>query len=205
MVVVITDENRAEYKQELAAMHRHRKQVFVDFLKWNIPVVDEVYEIDQFDNSDAVYLVVLDPDARKHLGSIRLIPSTKPHILESMFPFLCEGPVPVAEDIWEITRLCTAPNAPNPKLVLGQLATGLMEFGLLYGVRKFTFVTHMGALSQVLAFGWNCEPLGLPQKVSGDEIGAMLVNVDTQSLHMCRKKLGTQKPLLRLPTAARAA
>ena len=38
-------------------MFEARKRVFVDLLKWDVPVLDDAYEIDQFDTPDASYLV----------------------------------------------------------------------------------------------------------------------------------------------------
>ena len=205
MVTVVNIENKFEFVNELNAMHRHRKEIFVDFLKWNVPVIDGQYEIDQFDNENAVYLLALDEKTGAHLGSVRLLPSTAPHLLHDLFPYLCDGPVPIGEDIWEITRLCTAPRVEDPKLVRGQLATALMEFGLLFGVRQYTSVAHMAWLSQVLAAGWDCQPLGLPQKVGKDEIGAIAINVTANALQMFRQRLELRQPLLRLPMPARAA
>lgn len=205
MVCVVNFENKADFASELKSMHRHRKQIFVDFLKWDVPVIDGQYEIDQFDTDDAVYLLALDDNTGDHLGSVRLLRSTGPHLLNDLFPYLCDGPVPTSEDVWEITRLCTAPRVEDPKRIRGELATALMEFGLLFGVRQYTSVAHMAWLSQVLAAGWDCEPLGLPLKVGNDEIGAIGINVSPKGLQMFRNRLQLTQPLLRLPLPARAA
>lgn len=205
MVTVVTHENRQSYKGELDAMHRHRKQIFVDFLKWDVPVIDGQFEMDQFDNEDAVYLLVLDPVTQAHLGSVRLLRSTNPHLLGEIFPYLCDGGVPVSDEVWEITRLCTAPGAAEPKVILGHIAAGLMEFGLLYGVREYTCVAHLAWLNQMLAVGWDCEPLGLPQEVNNEQIGAMAIKVTSAALQMFRQRLGVRQPLLRLPMPAQAA
>lgn len=60
MVNLVTSYNRSKFRTPLEAMHRDRKKVFVDALKWDIPVVDGQYEIDQFDTDAAIYLVALD-------------------------------------------------------------------------------------------------------------------------------------------------
>ena len=205
MVTVIKSEHRPSYREALNAMHRHRKQVFVDFLKWDVPVVDGQYEIDQFDTEAAIYLMAIDPRTQSHLGSVRLLPSTGPHLLRDLFPHLCAESVPVAADIWEITRLCTAPKAAEPKRVLEQLATAVMEFGLLYGVKQFTCVAHLAWLNQILAAGWECEPLGLPQIIDGEHVGAVVIKVSTQSLQILRERLKFTQPLLRIPEVSRAA
>lgn len=205
MVMVVGAENREQFHESLMGMFHHRKKIFVDGLNWSLPVVDGHYEIDEFDTSAAVYLMVLDPQTRGHLGSVRLLPSTGPHILGSLFSNLCAGEVPTGDDVWEITRLCTAPGAKDARAIRRQLAIALMEFGLLYGVRQYTSVAHMAWLSQVLATGWSCEPLGLPQWIEGEQVGAVAINVTPAALQLLRQTLGLRRPLLQLPVQTQAA
>lgn len=51
----------------LAAMFEARKRVFVDLLGWDVPVLAGRFEMDQFDDSQACYLVLTD-GAGEHLG-----------------------------------------------------------------------------------------------------------------------------------------
>ena len=64
----------------LRSMFAARKSVFVDLLKWDVPVLADRYENDQYDDAHATYLILADPDGT-HLGSARLLPTTRPHIL----------------------------------------------------------------------------------------------------------------------------
>lgn len=89
----------------LRAMFAARKSVFVDLLKWDVPVIDGTYEVDQFDDTHATYLVLADGDGG-HLASARLLPTTRPHILDSFYGELCEEAPPQAPDVFEITRFC---------------------------------------------------------------------------------------------------
>ena len=206
MVNLITSYNRSKFRAPLEAMHRDRKKIFVDALKWDVPVVDGQYEIDQFDTDEALYLVALAPDRQRHLGSVRLLPTTGPHLLSEVFPFLCEKGVPVGEDIYEITRLCTAPARDiEPKLIRRRLATAMCEFGLLYGINKYTCVTHIQYLTHLLAVGWECEPLGEPQRVGDDVVGALSISITPATLQLFREKLGTRRPVLELDAFAVAA
>lgn len=206
MVSLITVHNRSKFRASLDAMHRDRKKIFVDALKWDVPVVDGQYEIDQFDTDRAIYLVALDPKDQHHLGSVRLLPTTGPHLLSDVFPYLCDKGVPVGDDIWELTRLCTAPRKDiEPRLIRRRLATAMCEFGLLYGINKYTCVTHVQWLSHLLALGWECEPLGEPQQVGKDVIGAMSISITPATLQLFRTKLGTRTPVLQLDAFAEAA
>src|SRR5437868_10005838 len=105
MILVQDGASRPAETPSLHAMFEARKQVFVDLLKWNVPVLDGRFEIDQFDDEHALYVLAGD-GAGRHLGSARLLPTTRDHILGSLFPELCSGPVPRGEHVFEITRFC---------------------------------------------------------------------------------------------------
>lgn len=89
----------------LQSMFADRKRLFVDLFGWDVPVIDGKYEMDQFDNPNTIYLIVADEDG-EHAASIRLFPSTRPHMLGTLFPHLCPLGVPADEATWESTRLC---------------------------------------------------------------------------------------------------
>jgi hypothetical protein len=89
----------------MRSMFAARKAVFVDLLQWDLPVHDGRYEIDQFDDPHAHYIILSQEDGN-HLGSARLLPTSRPHILGSLYPQLCAEAPPSGPDIFEITRFC---------------------------------------------------------------------------------------------------
>ncbi len=89
--------------ETLRAMFEDRKSVFVDLLGWDIPVLEGRFELDEFDDQRATYLIISD-GAGDHLGSARLLPTTGRHILGSLFTELCAAPPPTGAEIFEITR-----------------------------------------------------------------------------------------------------
>lgn len=169
----------------LAEMFRERKRVFVDLLRWDVPVLDGRFVVDQFDGPSTIYLLISGSDG-SHLGSMRLLPMNGPTILGSIFPFLCEAPVPVSPDSWEISRFCLsrALRAAERRVVRDRLVTAAVSFALQNDITSYCCVADMGWLSQILAFGWHCEPLGLPQKLPCGLTGAMriAVSIDTPEL-----------------------
>ena len=58
----------------------------------------------------AEYIILCDPRSERHLGSLRILRTDRPHILGDVFPMLCEGEVPVGPEIRELTRLCLSPD-----------------------------------------------------------------------------------------------
>lgn len=166
----------------LKSMFEARKQVFVDLLKWDVPVVDGRYEIDEFDDEHATYLIVADP-AGRHLGSARLLPTSRPHILDSLFPSLCAGEPPRGPDCFEITRFCLGrgQNARARLDTRNRLVSALAQFALDNGIATYTGVAELAWLQQILAFGWRCRPLGLPRLVGGRTLGALRIDIDPET------------------------
>ena len=182
-MLVVDDRNRAAERVALRAMFEARKTVFIDLLKWDLPVLADRYEVDQFDDGNAVYLILTDTEQR-HLASARLLPTVRPGILSSLFPSLCDGPLPAGPDVFEITRFCLsrALRAPERRRARDQLVTGLASFARRTGLRTYTGVAETAWLQQILAFGWDCRPLGLPRLINGHMLGALRIDIDEDTL-----------------------
>jgi len=198
MVQIITASNRHLFATELDGMHRDRKRVFVDWLKWKVPVTDGVYEIDQFDNDGAVYVVASDARNRKHLASLRLLPTDRPHLLSAVFPQLCDDGIPTGPDTFELTRYCVSPDVPKSDAqgLRDLIWLAAVEYAVDRHIRRYTCVTHLQFLSQILAAGWEAEPLGLPKDVDGEQIGAIVVHVGHKTLAEVRRRYGYRNRVL---------
>lgn len=169
----------------LRAMFEARKAVFVDLLKWDVPVLGGTWELDQFDDDDARYIVLTDAQGR-HLGSTRLLKTTQPHILDTLFPDLCEEAVPSGPDVFEITRFCLDRNlrASERREVRNRLVTALAEHALDAGIRRYTGVAEMAWFQQILSFGWRCMPLGLPRMRDRTMLAAIEIQIDADTPRM---------------------
>lgn len=154
----------------LRAMFSARKRVFVDLLKWNVPVLADSYELDQFDTPEATYLVVTDED-NGHRASTRLLRTDGPHILSDLFPMLCNELVPSRADCREITRFCIEPTLSRceRRQARNQLISALVDNALETGLSCYTAVAGPGWYRQIAAFGWDCRALG-EQRLVGHEV-----------------------------------
>lgn len=163
----------------LRSMYEARKAVFIDLLKWDVPVIDGRFEVDQFDDEHARYLVLAD-DSGQHLGSARLLPTVRPHILDSLYPTLCETAPPSSPDRFEITRFCLDRRlaARERRMVRDTLVTALAEVALDQGISGYSAIAEMGWFQQILAFGWRCHPLGLPLLIGGRMLAALRIEID---------------------------
>src|SRR3546814_14196815 len=94
---------------------------------------------------EAVYLIAI--EGVEHIGSMRLLSTERPHILDTLFPDLCADGPPTGMGIVEITRLClpcrlgrarrlAARNRLSPAMVDHAEATGIMS---LTGVVSASF------------------------------------------------------------------
>lgn len=179
----------------LNLMFAARKSVFVDLLRWKVPVRDGCLEIDQFDDDHARYVILLTDDGR-HLASARLLPTTRPHILDTLFPDLCGGTPPRGPETLEITRFCLdrSLRAVDRRRVRDQLVTAIVEHALENGIETYTGVAEMGWFQQILSFGWDCRPLGLPREHEGAMLCALRIAIeaDTQD---CLAAAGIWSPV----------
>src|SRR3954471_24513108 len=179
MIDLVLPEARFRFAGALMEMHRDRKAVFVDQLGWSLPAMGSWLEVDPFDNDYAVYLLAR--EAQRHQGSVRLLPTTRPHMLDTLFSDLCPGGVPTGEDVWEISRLVT-----NPRDCIGGagirvhrlLALALVEFARLNNISRYNLVAEARRVPTLLAMGWTVHPLGLPTSCDGEELQALQISID---------------------------
>lgn len=183
MMLIITEANRAAERVALRAMFEARKQVFVDLLRWQLPVLAGRYEVDQFDDGHAVYLVLRDPD-RRHLASARLLPSLRPGILNTLYADLADEPLPTGPGTFEITRFCLSRDlrATERRIARDRLVCGLAAYALQHGIATYTGVADLAWMTQILQFGWRCRSLGLPKLHDGRLLGALRIDITPDAL-----------------------
>jgi acyl-homoserine lactone synthase len=151
-------------------------------------------EIDEFDGENSTYLIDTD-DRGKVNGSVRLISTKFPTIINEIFPHFCTDEAPRTDLIWESSRghvgnLCRDPLAWI-RLQLAQL-----EIALLHGVEEVVFVVDTFLLPKWVSAGWNLAPLGPPTEVDGENYIACTITVSPAALRMMRDRYKIQKPVM---------
>lgn len=196
MIHIITAENRQLYFNELREMHQQRKRVFVDELGWPLDCAEGL-EIDEYDSAHIIYLLYFDDDAL--LGSIRMLPTDRPHLMGDVFAGLCPNGVPQGPAIWEATRFCPAPtlDAQQKRWMLGALIGGMIECALLFGIEHITFVAGGALKPLALKAGWSARALGPPVRREGDRLTACIADADPASLRRVRANFSLPNPLTR--------
>jgi N-acyl-L-homoserine lactone synthetase len=151
MIVVIDPTNFHLFQAELDGMFRLRKRIFCDQLGWDVKIQDG-RERDEYDDLDPVYIVSLDERTREVRGSVRLMPTTGPHLMKDVFgPWFEEPIILESATIWEVTRFCVdtpwlrghyTPRGLN--LVTSELIVALSEVASNIGLTQLTALCHHG-------------------------------------------------------------
>lgn len=184
MIHIVQNHLEPGNRRLLESMFADRKRLFVDLFGWDVPVVYGQFEIDQFDTDQTVYIICADATGA-HEASLRLMPTTRPHMLQDLFGHLCPGGVPTGPTTWESTRLCLPQRhgAARRRELRNALISAMVDFAIARGIERLTGVLPDAFRKEVLAMGWAAEPLGPPVRVESGVVGAFLAHVrpDTPS------------------------
>ncbi|WP_395334014.1 acyl-homoserine-lactone synthase [Novosphingobium sp. BL-8H] len=166
----------------LRSMFEARKRVFIDILGWDVPSLAGKYELDQFDTPEAKYIVLANGQSL-HRASARLLPTHTPHLLDSIFPWLCRDGVPRGPTCREISRFCLDPRLTSTerRAVRNELVHALVEHALENGITQYTGIAEKAWLQQILEFGWRCRPLGPIHHWGRSRIGALIIDIDADT------------------------
>ncbi|MGB8630293.1 MAG: acyl-homoserine-lactone synthase [Xanthobacteraceae bacterium] len=189
MIHVITSANRHLYEPELLTHFRLRHEVYVVERNWKELDHADGLERDQFDNQDATYIMAIDNG--EIVGGSRLIPTTNPHLLSEVFPYLASvRGLPRAADTYEWTRMFVIKSRREGRTMGGQtrgmVICGVLEHCLDNGITGLTALVEMFWLPLFHAMGWKLIPLGLPELISGEWSVAVKMPIDEATLESTR-------------------
>jgi len=189
MIHVITGANRHLYELELLAHFRLRHEIYVVERNWTNLTRPDGFERDQFDNEDATY--ILASEKGQIIGGSRLVPTTRPHLLSEVFPYLASvRGLPRAVEIYEWTRMFVVKNRRDGRTMGGQtrgmVICGVLEHCLDNGITSLTALIEMFWLPLFHSMGWNLTPLGLPELINGEWSIAVKMAIDQNTLASTR-------------------
>lgn len=193
MIDQIFPDERQFFASPLLQMYHDRKRVFVDELGWQLRTPGSWLELDDYDNDKAVYLLARDAETGDHRGSVRLLPTTAPHMMAGVFPDLCAEGVIRDAACWEISRLVASTHGQaGTRLVRvhRMLALALVEFALLNKIDSYVLVAESQRVPALLSVGWQVTPLSLPTEHEGQMIEALQIRIDDETLPRMRNRLG---------------
>lgn len=106
MFILVQESEYGRHRTLLNKMYGLRKKVFFDELQWDVSV-DETGERDRYDDLGPAYLMWCDQDRSTLYGSLRLLPTTGPTLLNDVFRRTYSPDLDLCHpSIWEGTRMC---------------------------------------------------------------------------------------------------
>ena len=133
-------------------------------------------------------------------GYQRMLPTTRPHLLTDILPFLCEGERPCGPDIYELTRYAVAPAYRDGRrgvsTVGSELIAGFVEWGLATGVHSVIIEFEPMWVLRALQLRFLARPLGYQKVIGQQNVVATLLTFDEQTLETVREKRRWHEPVL---------
>lgn len=173
---------------EFRALASYRHGVFVRQLGWPIGTPNGL-ELDEFDEPNTEYVVAVKPDGRVG-GCARLLPTTRPYLLQRVFPHLLAGERPPQDpQVWELSRFAAvdleARRGDDPQLKAlrsGQiLLTSVLRAAAL-GAKRLLTVSPLGIERLLRRMGAHAHRAGPPCMVSGEPVFACWIELDVTTL-----------------------
>lgn len=170
---------------------RHR--VFVQRLGWALQSKSPIdgLELDEFDDDEAVYMVVPDING-KVIAGLRLLPTTGRYLLASHFSSFVEGPLPRDPGVFEISRFVVDPRCDDQVDggdVVKELIWGLQSYGRAARLSRYVSLSYIGIERLVRASGCCFRRLGRPQEIDGRKAVAIQFDIGPQIQNPCQSTL----------------
>jgi acyl-homoserine lactone synthase len=194
MIRVIDRANRRRFIRTLEQQFRLRHEIFVKERGWKEFDRDGIYEMDQYDDENATYLISVD-EYDEVVGSSRIYPTALPHMLSEQFPALVDGAVPQRIDLVEFTRLAICKSQRGTQIYHEQFL-GLQEFCLDQGMSGATTLIRTHRIPIVQKAGMNVTPLGLSQEINGEMCTAILIEASEEILMRMRNVAGISRSVM---------
>jgi acyl homoserine lactone synthase len=193
MIKLIYGHERAQFPQLIDSMHRLRKSVFHERLKWDVPISGD-WEIDDFDNEDPLYVLVVDAEDAVQ-GSLRLLPTTGPNMLRDVFSAITQDSGQVENPfVWESSRFCIRfsdnkdqRESTTISKATVELIAGMGEVGLLAGLDHVVTVYDAFLRRIIRQTGCNETLVGQPVRFGRVQTYAGLFNIDAIQLAAFKK------------------
>ena len=163
----------------------YRHKIFVERLGWPLQTQDGL-ELDQFDRNDTVYVIAQNDNAEV-VGCARLLPTTRPYLLEEVFPHLLNGlPPPRSPDVWELSRFCAVDLDQSEKNIQRQLSSSLaiallkesIACAASLGARRLITMSPLGVERLLQVAGFHAHRAGPPTVIDGNPFFACWIEVD---------------------------
>lgn len=165
MIHVVTHALRGVYAEQIAAMHRMRREVFIVARGWNLEERDGG-EYDRGDDEQAIYFMMLDQDGGLQV-SIRVRPVLDWSILIDEMPACIEGDAEAwrRPGVWEMARHLASGQGRSvgeARRRAAEFRVAMLEAARARGVTSIVGSVDVGLLAHGIRAWFDLKPLGLP-------------------------------------------
>lgn len=165
MIHVVTHALRGVYADQIAAMHRMRREVFIVARGWKLEERDGG-EYDRGDDDQAIYFMMLDEQGGLQV-SVRVRPVLDWSILVDEMPGCVEGGAEALRrpDVWEMARHLAAGQGRSvgeARRRAGEFRVAMLEAARARGVTRIVGSVDVGLLAHGARAWLDLKPLGLP-------------------------------------------
>jgi acyl homoserine lactone synthase len=192
MIRVIDGRFRHRFADEIDAMHKIRKKVFFDRMKWQVSVVND-WEVDGFDALSPIYLVCIN-DAKNVVGGLRLLPTMGFTMINDTFSRLLPNANRVESPlIWESSRFSVDHDADvaigkkGLSRATAELGLAMNELGVRTGLTHIVTVYDAFMHRVLKRAGCAGAPIGPPQMIGGVLTYAVFFEVGAETEKALRR------------------
>ena len=192
MITTVTGDEIANHEHLLMEAFRFRHTVFVEEKGWEDLRRPDGLEVDAFDDGHTVHQI-----CRRDgivVGYQRLRPTLRPHLLDSVLRDMCRDEPPRANDISEWSRFAIGGSAretrPRRNEVFLELTEAAVAWCLSRGVTATSVVIDLRLMVVAMQLKFDVRPLGFPRKIGRDEVVALLLRFDPETLRTIREARG---------------
>jgi N-acyl-L-homoserine lactone synthetase len=143
MIIKSMGHHRKTQPKLFEEMYKQRKLIFHDEKGWSLNIINKNYEIDEFDRDDTTYIFCLN-EKDDLIGSVRLLNTTSPHMVDTSFQTMFPGIVIRSPTIWEASRFAVISDTrrqPNGvSRAACEILQGMCLFGLENGISQILSV-----------------------------------------------------------------
>lgn len=198
MLMVISGSDVSRHAALMDRAYRFRHAIFVDEKGWDDLRQPDGLERDRFDDAHAIHQICLRGD--DIVGYQRLLPTTRPHLLSDVLGDLCRRRPPRGPRVFEWTRFCVAPGQremrPRGDSPFLELAQGVVEWGMANRVDTVTVAIDWRLMVIAMQLRFFVRPLGFPKRIGRDEVVALRMSFNRETLAALHDARGCEAPVL---------
>ncbi|WP_298277533.1 acyl-homoserine-lactone synthase [uncultured Bradyrhizobium sp.] len=198
MLMVISGSDVSRHAALMERAYRFRHAIFVDEKGWDELRQADGLERDRFDDPHAIHQICL--RGNDIVGYQRLLPTTRPHLLSDVLSDLCRRRPPRGPRVFEWTRFCVAPGQremrPRGDSPFLELAQGMVEWGMANRVDTVTVAIDWRLMVIAMQLRFFVRPLGFPKRIGRDEVVALRMSFNRETLAAIHDARGCEEPVL---------